>query len=116
MPAATIPNGDAPVNGHKQTLVNTAPPRPLYTTTSYPSNCLQFLKSIEPLKKTQESLQLATVRLNIIIVGAGLGGLAAAVALARRGHKVTVYDQAAALTEVNIHNDIQAAHWNLIVA
>ncbi|KAI4143645.1 MAG: hypothetical protein LQ340_006928 [Diploschistes diacapsis] len=31
--------------------------------------------------------------LNIIIVGAGMGGLAAAVGLARNGHKVTVYER-----------------------
>lgn len=100
MPAATISNGDSPVNGHKQTVANSAPSRALYTATSYPSNCLQFLKGLEPLKTIQETPQLATVRLNIIVVGAGLGGLAAAVALARRGHNVTVYEQAAALTEV----------------
>jgi salicylate hydroxylase len=38
--------------------------------------------------------------LNILIAGAGLGGLASAVALARRGHKVTVFEQASVLGEV----------------
>jgi flavin-dependent dehydrogenase len=43
---------------------------------------------------------LSRVRLNIIIVGAGLGGLAAAIALARKGHHITVIEQAPALAEV----------------
>jgi salicylate hydroxylase len=39
--------------------------------------------------------------LNIIIVGAGLGGLATAIALAIFGHTVTIYEQASELGEVN---------------
>jgi salicylate hydroxylase len=42
----------------------------------------------------------AKVRLNIIVVGAGLGGLATAIALACSGHTVTVYEQAQKLGEV----------------
>jgi Phytoene dehydrogenase and related proteins len=42
----------------------------------------------------------AKVRLNIIVVGAGLGGLATAIALAISGHTVTVYEQAQKLGEV----------------
>jgi salicylate hydroxylase len=31
--------------------------------------------------------------LNVIVIGAGLGGLAAAIALRRQGHQVTVYER-----------------------
>ncbi|HRO11868.1 FAD-dependent oxidoreductase, partial [Amaricoccus sp.] len=36
----------------------------------------------------------------VAVVGAGIGGLAAAVALARRGARVVVFEQAPALAEV----------------
>lgn len=42
----------------------------------------------------------AKVTLNIIINGAGLGGLGAAIALARKGHNVTVLESAKCLSEV----------------
>lgn len=40
------------------------------------------------------------VILNIIVVGAGLGGLATAIALTQAGHNVTIYEQTAVLGEV----------------
>lgn len=42
----------------------------------------------------------ATVKLRIIVAGAGLGGLAAAIALRRRGHEVIVFEKAPELGEV----------------
>ena len=36
----------------------------------------------------------------VAIVGCGLGGLAAAIALRRQGHEVIILDQAAQLSEV----------------
>ena len=38
--------------------------------------------------------------MGIIIVGAGIGGLAAAAALLQRGHKVRVFEQSPQLSEV----------------
>ncbi|KAJ5402817.1 uncharacterized protein N7487_008713 [Penicillium crustosum] len=70
-------------------------------TPTYPSNCLEFLN--DPL--AGEKTIPAKVHLNIIVVGAGLGGLATAIALASSGHTVTVYEQAQKLGEVGA--DIQ---------
>ncbi|KAK9474983.1 3-hydroxybenzoate 6-hydroxylase-like protein [Dipodascopsis tothii] len=42
----------------------------------------------------------AATKLSCIVIGAGLGGLAAAIAIARKGHSVTVFEQAPALGEV----------------
>lgn len=39
-------------------------------------------------------------KLNVLIVGGGIGGLAAAVAMQKAGLKVTVFEQSAAITEV----------------
>ena len=38
--------------------------------------------------------------LKIVIVGAGIGGLAAAIGLARNGHQITVYERLSSATEV----------------
>jgi salicylate hydroxylase len=40
--------------------------------------------------------------LHIIVVGAGLGGLSAAISCSLAGHKVTVLEQAAQLGEVSL--------------
>lgn len=40
------------------------------------------------------------MKLKVIISGAGIGGLATAIALARRGHKVTAFEQVQELGEV----------------
>ncbi|KAJ5665710.1 uncharacterized protein N7477_008158 [Penicillium maclennaniae] len=62
---------------------------------TYPSNCLTFLNPPTPTPA-----QVPQVRLKIIVVGAGLGGLATAIALASSGHTVTIYEQAPELGEV----------------
>ena len=41
-------------------------------------------------------------KIHVGIVGAGLGGLAAAIGIARAGHKVTILEQAAVLGEVGL--------------
>lgn len=43
---------------------------------------------------------MAKVQLHVGIIGAGLGGLAAAIPIAKAGHKVTILEQAPALGEV----------------
>jgi hypothetical protein len=81
------------------------------TNPSYPTRSLQFLNRDNWIKLqtaangntdagNADSIRQATVRLNIIVVGAGLGGLAAAIALARRGHTVTILEQAPVIGEV----------------
>ena len=46
---------------------------------------------------------MAEFGLRIAIIGAGLGGLAAAIGIARAGHKVTILEQAPLLGEVSSH-------------
>lgn len=81
-----------------------------HLTASYPSQSLRFLQKLENLKSynIEEDASIkrptqARLRLNIVIVGAGLGGLSLAIALARRGHSVRVLEQAATLGEVSPH-------------
>ncbi|KAJ5812304.1 hypothetical protein N7474_008605 [Penicillium riverlandense] len=62
---------------------------------THPSNCLAFLNP-----PAETPVQMARLRMRIVVVGAGLGGLATAIALASSGHTVTVYEQAPELGEV----------------
>ncbi|XP_014551814.1 hypothetical protein COCVIDRAFT_19972 [Bipolaris victoriae FI3] len=75
--------------------------------TTYPSQALRFLKRVgtehsasDEINNTRPSSQQAQVKLNIVIVGAGLCGLSLAVALSRRGHSVRLLEQASQLGEV----------------
>ena len=77
------------------------PPPALSAT--YPTRSLEFLNrevNASQTGATRAESSQAKVLLNVVIVGAGLGGLATAVALARQGHKVVVLEQAHALAEV----------------
>ncbi|KAK7183731.1 salicylate hydroxylase [Paraphaeosphaeria sporulosa] len=70
---------------------------------TYPSQSLQFLKSLNARRtnpKVAEPVLQAHLKFDIVVVGAGLGGLAVAIALARRGHSVQVLEQSSVLAEV----------------
>ncbi|PLB39666.1 FAD/NAD(P)-binding domain-containing protein [Aspergillus candidus] len=64
---------------------------------TYPSNCLEFIKQF---REKGTSCPTDRPKLEIIVVGAGLGGLATAVALKTHGHSVTIYEQTPELGEV----------------
>jgi salicylate hydroxylase len=90
------------------------------TIPSYPTNSLNFLKPLQdgrhndtkqaygnhstPQIGRNGHVSLASkqppIKLNVLIVGAGLGGLATAIALSRHGHNVTILESAPALGEV----------------
>jgi hypothetical protein len=80
------------------------PHHPRSLRTSYPSQALRFLEKVNGLSGTSttspSSPEQARIKMSIIVVGAGLGGLALAIALARRGHSVRVLEQASKLGEV----------------
>lgn len=96
-PGAT--NGHGQSNGHHS---NGTQETPRFTITSYPSNCLRFLGNTQTESTGRYAVpKEARVKLNILVVGAGLGGLATAIALRRTGHHVTVFEQAPQLMEVS---------------
>ena len=80
------------------------PHHPLSLKTSYPSQALRFLEKANERNATSTPSiflpEQARIKMSIIVVGAGLGGLALAIALARRGHSVRVLEQASKLGEV----------------
>jgi salicylate hydroxylase len=75
---------------------------------TYPTQSLRFLEGLElddkTTGKTTHGLTVpesASLKLKVVVVGAGIGGLACAVALARRGHSVRILEQAPKLAAVS---------------
>ncbi|KAK7063529.1 FAD/NAD(P)-binding domain-containing protein [Favolaschia claudopus] len=56
----------------------------------------------------------SSVPLNISIVGAGIGGLAAAIALRRNGHHVKIFEASETKTEVGAGLGVQPNAWNIL--
>ena len=86
---------------------------------SYPCGSLDFLSELHnEISPAQQDLP-SKVRLKVIVAGAGLGGLATAIALSRKGHAVTVFEQAPRLGEVGAgiqippNSSIHLVSWGL---
>jgi cation diffusion facilitator CzcD-associated flavoprotein CzcO len=52
------------------------------------------------MSKANPTTDASELKLNVIVVGAGIGGMAAATALGRRGHNVTVFEDAPQIGDV----------------
>ncbi|CAK7198347.1 hypothetical protein SEUCBS139899_001008 [Sporothrix eucalyptigena] len=96
------------------------PAHAMFTTTSYPSRALHFLGQVPDehfmggtakfaangnangvaKHVVSEDVAPGLLKLDILVVGAGLGGLATAIALRRRGFSVQVFEQAPKLGEI----------------
>lgn len=104
----SVPNGTATSPKLDPSNKN-SPLTPTPSLPGYPTQSLRFLQHIssgiqsrdsnEPYIKEQPACQ-ARLKLKVVIVGAGLGGLATAIALSRRGHSVVILEQAPQLGEV----------------
>jgi hypothetical protein len=94
----------ASVNGNGLYWSKPVPERPQlskFTLSDYPSRSESLLKKLMVQNGTKGPRQ-AELPLRIIVIGAGLGGLATSIALARRGHNITVLEQAQKLGEVRL--------------
>ena len=68
---------------------------------SYPTRSLGYLRKFRK-SGALDSPKQAKVKLRIVVVGAGIGGLSAAVALGRRGHSVIVLEREEKLSEARL--------------
>ncbi|KAI7910020.1 hypothetical protein ACKVWC_010485 [Pyricularia oryzae] len=103
MPAAIVEPAPASAAGHHNHLDAKTLGLDPSLRTSYPTQSLSFLRGLKGAESSSETSSRpaqAKLKLNIVIAGAGLGGLATSIALARRGHSVIVLEQAPKLDEV----------------
>jgi salicylate hydroxylase len=66
--------------------------------TGFPTGSFLYLER-EDNERTRENT--TSVKLQIAVVGAGVGGLSTAIALRRDGHDVTVFESTPVLSEVS---------------
>lgn len=64
---------------------------------SYPTGSFNYLR---PSWDSETSQTDGQVKLDIVIIGAGVAGLSAAIALKRDGHNVVIYESTHTLSEV----------------
>jgi heterodisulfide reductase subunit A-like polyferredoxin len=76
----------------------------LFKIPTYATGSFNYLRRAakEHVNGSHDEPETATVKLDVAIAGAGIGGLAASIALARDGHSVTIYENAPALGEVGL--------------
>ncbi|KAI1627692.1 salicylate hydroxylase [Exophiala viscosa] len=117
-------NGEVLTNGHGKSGVAVPSLQDGFIdipeTASYPTGSLDFLAKLQKQEDKRASTSVdaeepSRVKLNITIVGAGLGGLAAAIALTRKGHKVTIFEQAPELGEVGAGIQIPSNSSRLLI-
>jgi 2-polyprenyl-6-methoxyphenol hydroxylase-like FAD-dependent oxidoreductase len=63
-------------------------------------------------RKRDNEMADTKTQFHIAIVGAGLGGLAAAISIAQGGHKATIFEQAAELGEVSLASISQLLYFS----
>lgn len=107
---SAVTNNDLPVKRNKPLFIEPASTHSSYLQSripSYPTRSLNFLKALPRTGGTARTFSEVSdpkplLTLNILVVGAGLGGLAVGIALARKGHAVTIFEQASQMGEVRI--------------
>jgi salicylate hydroxylase len=66
---------------------------------------MDWLRSFFLKSTSEREADMAKSALQVLIVGGGIGGLAAAIAICRAGHSVTVLESAEKIEEVSSKKD-----------